>query len=341
MEGHGKEDDGVNKRKFRRAAGVFISIAAIAFIFKLTETNLTWDMVSKARPEMLIFAFILHSFFWFFWALRLKTLSSYLEHKIPYRNAVEITLSSVFLASITPSSAGGEPVRVKMLSDRGMGVGSASAVAIAERTLDASFFIVALPLLLILSGFSTDIGMIVGVVFAVPVILFILLLYRLIKKPERVDYVIAKLYPLLKRFLKEERAERVSNRVKTEVSMFSKAALDLAGHSFTQLAIVFLFTSGIWLFEFLVPSALLMGFHQDPFILYSVTSQVILVMLSLVPVTPGSSGIAELGMSYLYSNFVSIYTLGLLVGLWRGITYFSNLIVGFMVTAKIFSLDIK
>ncbi len=335
MEGHG-EDGGVNKRTIRRAAGVIISITAIAFIFKLTETNLTWGMVSKARPEMLIFAFILHSFFWFFWALRLKTLSSYLKHKIPYRNAVEITLSSVFLASITPSSVGGEPARVKMLSDRGMGVGSASAVAIAERTLDASFFIVALPLLLIFSGFSTDIGMKIGIIFAVPFILFIFLLSRVIQKPERIDLLLAKIHPLLEKFLKEERAQRVSTRLRSEVSMFSKAALNLAGHSFIQLAIVFLFTSGLWLFEFLVPSALLIAFHQDPFFLYSVTSQVILVMLSLVPVTPGSSGIAELGMSYLYSNFVNIYTLGLLVGLWRGITYFSNLIIGFIVTAKIF-----
>lgn len=335
MEGHG-EDDVVKKRTIRRAAGVFISIAAIALIFKLTETNLTWDMISRARPEMLIFAFVLHSFFWFSWALRLKTLSSYLEHKVPYRNAVEITLASVFLASITPSSAGGEPARIKMLGDRDMGIGSASAVAIAERTLDASFFIVALPLLLILSGFSTDIGMIVGIVFAVPVIIFIFLLSRLVYRPERIDFIMVKIHPLLKRFLKEERAERVSNRVRTEVSIFSKAALSLAGHSSTQLAIVFLFTSCIWLSEFLVPSALLVAFHQDPFVLYSVTSQLILVMLSLIPITPGASGIAEVGMSYLYSNFVNTYTLGLLVGLWRGVTYFSNLIIGFIVTAKIF-----
>jgi hypothetical protein len=31
---------------------------------------------------------------------------------------------------------------------------------------------------------------------------------------------------------------------------------------------------------------------------------------------------------------VTAYTLGVLVGVWRGITYFSNLIVGFIVTAR-------
>ncbi len=326
----------MNKSTLKRAGGVFISIAVIAVIFKVTETELTWDMVSRARPEMLVFALILHSFFWFFWALRLKTLSSYLEHRLPYRNAMEITLASVFLASITPSSAGGEPVRVKMLSDKGMGVGSASAVAIAERILDATFFMVALPVLLVLSGFSTDIGMKVGLIFAVPVILFIFFLSRLVKKPEGVDFILTRIYPLLEKLLKEERAERLRNYIKREASMFSKASLNLAGHSYAQLAAVFLLTSGVWLSEFLVPSALLVAFHQDPFILYSVTSQVILVMVSLIPITPGSSGIAEAGMFYLYSSFVSNYTLGLLVGLWRGTTYYTNLIVGFIVTVKIF-----
>lgn len=319
----------------RKVAGVFISIATILVIFKVTETTLTWDMLSEARPEILVFAFVLHSFFWFFWALRLKTLSSYLQKKISYRDALEITISSTFLAAITPSSAGGEPARVKMLSGKGISVGSASAVALAERILDAFFFIFALPLLLLLSGFSTDVGIKVGIVFAIPVIIFIFLLYKLIKSPERIDPVIEKIRPLFKKLLKEERANRVSNSLKSELNLFSKAALDLAGNSYIHIATVFLFTSGIWLSEFLVPSALLVAFHQDPYILFSVTSQVILVMLSLIPITPGSSGIAEAGMFYLYSRFVSNYTLGILVGVWRGITYFSNLIIGFIVTAKI------
>jgi uncharacterized membrane protein YbhN (UPF0104 family) len=36
----------------------------------------------------------------------------------------------------------------------------------------------------------------------------------------------------------------------------------------------------------------------------------------------------ELSMSYLYSMFVPAYILGVLVLVWRVITYFTNLVVG-------------
>jgi uncharacterized protein (TIRG00374 family) len=117
--------------------------------------------------------------------------------------------------------------------------------------------------------------------------------------------------------------------------MFCDAALELANNSFNRITIVMLLTAALWTFEFLVPSAVLMAFTQSPFILYSVTSQLIIVIVSLIPITPGSSGIAEASMFYLYSRFVTAHTVGVLVGLWRGITYFSNLIVGFIVTAKV------
>jgi hypothetical protein len=117
--------------------------------------------------------------------------------------------------------------------------------------------------------------------------------------------------------------------------MFSDAAGELAKNSFNRIMTVILLTAALWLAEFLVPSAVLMAFAQRPFFLYSLTSQLIIVIISLIPVTPGSSGIAEGSMFYLYSRFVTVHAIGALVGIWRGLTYFSNLIVGFIVTAKV------
>ncbi len=86
-------------------------------------------------------------------------------------------ISSMFMAAITPSSAGG----------------SASAVILAERLLDAVFFISALPIFMFLSGFSAKLGLKVGIVFFVSLVVFIAFLYMGVKKPERADVMMNKI----------------------------------------------------------------------------------------------------------------------------------------------------
>ena len=146
-----------------------------------------------------------------------------------------------------------------MLGDRGISVGSASAVVLAERLLDAIFFIVALPIFLFLSGFSTKVGFEVGIVFTISLIIFILFLYKLIRKPERADKILNKVFPGIKKFLGEEKARRVCDYIKKEVRMFSDAFVELTSNSFHQILVILLITSAIWISEFLVPSAILLA----------------------------------------------------------------------------------
>jgi uncharacterized protein (TIRG00374 family) len=321
--------------RLKRYAGLLISLATILVIFKLTKTSLTWDLIAGAKLGLLLLAFLFHLLFWLFWALRLKLLVATLNCRISTGYALETTLASMFLAAITPSSAGGEPVRIKMLVDKGASAGGASALVVAERLLDALFFLIALALFLTLTGFFTRFGIEVGVVFFASLLLCLAVLVLAIKKQEGVDKVVQHLYPLLSKLLREQRADKIRAFVKQEARLFSDAAIELATKSPYRLVLAFGLTALLWLFEFLVPSAVLMAFNQSPSVLYSITAQLIIVMLSLVPLTPGSSGIAETSMVYLYSRFVTVSTVGVLVGVWRAITYFSNLIIGFIVTAKV------
>ncbi|MBN1456147.1 MAG: flippase-like domain-containing protein [Methanomicrobia archaeon] len=326
--------------RLKNLAGLLISLATIVVIFKLTETNLTWDLLTEAQLWLLVLALLFHVLFWLFWAIRLKILCSYLYQTISVRYALETVLASSFLAAITPSSVGGEPVRIKLLADRGASIGSASAIVVAERLLDAIFFLLALSLFIALSGFAARLGLEVGVAFLGLLALCIAFLVLAIKNPHRADHLLDKIYPFLKRLVKAQRAERICTFLKNEVRLFSDASLELTKNSYSRIAPVMLLTGAIWLSEFLVPSAVLLAFRQDPFILYSITSQLIIAIISLLPLTPGSSGIAEGSMFYLYSRFVTAYTLGMLVAVWRGITYFSNLLVGFIITAKVIKVSL-
>ena len=314
--------------------GILISVLTIAVIFKLTETSITWKVIFQANLFYLFIAFSLHFLFWFFWALRLKVLTSYLGFNVSIGYSLKVAIASTFIAAITPSSAGGEPLRAKMLADEGVSIGSASAVVLAERLSDAIFFIGMLPVLLLFTGFSTNLGIHIGVAFFVGLIFFLIFLFYILKEDSKLESFTNYIVRFLKRF-SGRKAERIGKKLLEELKMFRNAAIELASNSYKGLVVIIFITSIIWISEFLVASAILLSLGNNPEYLLSLTSQVILVIISLAPLTPGASGIAEIGLSYLYSNFVPQHLLGIFIGLFRFITYFLNLIVGMAVNVML------
>lgn len=300
--------------------GILISLITTLLIFKITETNLTWELLSRVNFGFLVLAIILQAIFWLLWAFRFSLISKYLQFHVPYRASLEITLNSMFFAAITPSSAGGEPVRIKMLSDRGMVLGKSTFVVITERVLDSIFFIFALPVFLIFTGFATDLGYRVAFFFIVIFIFFIYLLYVILKDKGSIQ----KFSKILLRILKRK---KIAERFESEMMNFREGSLKLLSDPFYMITL-FIVTALMWSATFFIPSVVLISFGQDPHFLISYTAQLIIVVISLIPLTPGSSGIAETSMAYLYSNFVDLSILGSLVGIWRLITYHLNILFG-------------
>lgn len=333
-QGTDKIDKRFDRKSIKKGSlfGILISAVALVIIFHFTETKVTWKAILKANIYILAVAFFLQFLFWLFWAVRIKYLTYYVGKKIPLSYAFEITLASGFLAAITPSSAGGEPLRVKMLYDAGVGAGESTAVVLVERILDAIFFSIALPIFVILTGFSMKLGMEIGGLFALSLFLFLVFLWVLLKRPERIDTFSIKLEKIVARFSKK-RSEGFAEKLKDEMIGFRDALLILAKN--TRCALISIcITVLIWMPEFLIPSAILAAFGCKPYFLYSITAQLLLIVVSLVPLTPGASGIAEFGMGYLYSNFVPQHIVGVLTALWRFITYYLNIIAGFFVVKK-------
>ncbi len=314
--------------------GILISLVTSLIIIKLTETSLTWEAVKSANVYYLAIAVLLQTMFWFFWALRLKEVVNYLNHSLSFSYAFEMTLASMFLAAITPSSAGGEPLRIKMLSDKGVNVGSAAAAVLAERVLDSIFFATALPVLILVSGFATKFGMEVTIIFATLLTFFLLLLYHLFRKPERVDKLTEYIYRLFKK-VSEEKAHNLQDYIRRELFAFRDASIQLSTISKKSLFVLLILTAALWTVGFMIPSAILLALGSKPFFLLSYTSQLIIVVVSLIPLTPGSSGIAEASMAYLYSRFVSSDILGILVGIWRFVTYVLNIVAGMFINIRI------
>ncbi len=298
-----------------------MSLAAIIVILKFTDANISWSMIFQVDGRFLALALFLHVFSWVFYAVRLKRLTSLAGHEISFRLSFKSTLASNFLAALTPSSAGGEPLRIKILADDGMSYGSATAVAVGERLLDSIFFLAALAIFLTISGFMTGFGLEIGAIFFILLLLFIIFLAELAARPARITRLMT--------WAKAKTGNRpIISSIEKEVWLFRDAGIQLARKTMRHIPVMMSLSALIWICDFLVPSALLVGMGQGPNFLFSITSQIILAIIGILPLTPGGSGVAELSMSYLYSMFVPPALLGPLVALWRIITYFVNIIVG-------------
>ncbi|MFB3764671.1 MAG: flippase-like domain-containing protein [Methanotrichaceae archaeon] len=300
---------------------IAISIVTIAAVLRYTSNTATLAAISRADLKFVIIAVVLHIFFWIFWAIRLQYLTSLVTNRVSFGIAIKATLAGNFLSAITPASAGGEPMRVKVLNDGGVSCGCGTAVIIAERLLDSFFFLVALLILLALSDFTRGFGLQVSAVFLVIFILTLVFLWALLNVPDRIEGLMSW---LRRRF----GGGTIIDFIEREIWVFREAGLELANCALAQIPAMLALTFLVWIVEFAVPSVLLMGLGYNPSFLYSITSQLIIILIAGIPLTPGSSGVVELSMSYLYSMFVPSYLLGVLVLVWRIITYFTNLVVG-------------
>ena len=66
----------------------------------------------------------------------------------------------------------------------------------------------------------------------------------------------------------------------------------------------------MWSMGFMIPSMILMGLGLKPFFIESFAAQILLLLVVMMPTTPGSSGVTELGMTGLYTVLISclLYT---------------------------------
>jgi len=68
--------------------------------------------------------------------------------------------------------------------------------------------------------------------------------------------------------------------------------------------------------------------------------QIVIAVIMMIPLTPGSSGVAELSATSLYGLFVPSAIVGVFVVLWRLILYYSNIVIGLIATVVIVKREV-
>ena len=340
-----EEKKGKKSIKISIITAIILSIIFIVIILYFTIDPDTFKHLSpeNLRYEFFALAVLFNTLGWFLWGLKLKILSNAMDKKVNIGlwKSTKIVIANLFLAGITPSMAGGEPVRIHLLNKEGMSLGCATASVLGERLVDAIFVLCVVPIALFIFKDRIEIqiinwGLTIGIIiFIVGIILF---LYT-IKNPEKtkaflvfIDSKISKI------FRKKKKAENkaIVKRIHREVDNFHNSMILCLGEKRKAFAKVGLVTIIYWSTVFTIPSMILLGLGLPPFFIESYAAQVLLLVIVMMPTTPGSSGVTEGGVAALYIVLIGSNLIGVFVLIFRFITYHINLIAGAIFQYRIF-----
>jgi uncharacterized protein (TIRG00374 family) len=331
------------KVKLSIILSIGLSLAVIFLILYFTLDAKPFEALSAVHIgyEFFIVAILFNVLCWVLWGARLKILSNAINQNVHISlwESTKIVIANMFLAGITPSVAGGEPVRIYLLNKNGLSAGEATATVLGERLIDAVFLLICLPFAVyIVKDYINvefiKIGLYVGVIFF---IICIFLLAYAIKYPEKIKTFLIFITEKINRLLKKQTGKKsIVQFINNEVDNFHQCMVFFLTREKKAFLEASLLTVLYWSIGFMIPSMIMLGLGLKPFFIESYAAQAVLLVIIMMPLTPGSSGIAELGAAGLYAVLIGPSLIGVFVILFRFITFHMNMIAGGIFQYRIF-----
>lgn len=310
------------------------SLAVLIVILYLTINENTVQYLQKINPWFLLLAFLTHILTMCFWAWRVKKMSGSLGYNIGFFYSLNLVFANLLAAAVTPAQAGGEPVRIHELYKANVPLGDATAIVIMERVLDgialaglAAFAMFALTDQWKSLGAISDVMVYITWIFVTGCLF---LFYLAIRRPDVVKRVAKRVACFFTRKWEPAQVVEVLARIDKEIGNFNTAVIKFVKTAKSGLLWGMLFTLLYWTSEIVTASLILVGLGQPPLILESFVIQLILAILMMLPLTPGSSGIAEVGATTMYALFIPASIVGIFVVLWRVVLYYFNIALGIL-----------
>ncbi|NLX48860.1 MAG: flippase-like domain-containing protein [Methanospirillum sp.] len=311
---------------------ISFSLVVLAIVLFLTVDRTTIELLLDFNPLYLGLALLLRTFSLVFWAYRITELSKALHYRVGAFYAFLVVTANLFAGAITPGQAGGEPVRIHGLYRKGLKIGDATAVVLMERVLDG----VVLSLMGVIAMLALGslwlalppwiiAGMGIAWAFMVGLILVLALAVR---HPAKVKVLVMRILVWAERRFPGERLRKMVAGAERETDVLFSSLLYYTSEGRRGLIMGGICTAAFWSSEFLVASLILVALGQPPFVAESFLFQLIIAIVMMVPLTPGSSGVAEVAAASLYALIVPSSIVGVFVLLWRALLYYYNIVVG-------------
>lgn len=327
---------------------VYLSLAISAVILAVMVGSTFNDDTLKYLAHMNLFflmtAIGLRFVSFALWAFRIKKMSLSLGYHVPFSYCYNMVVANLLIGALTPGQAGGEPVRIHELYKAKMSLGDATAVVIMERVLDAIMLVVLSVCSLYIMGsvfWTLSSGIIVVIFLSLFVLVFFIgmLLYA-VRYPDPAKRMVMGFLHWIETKMKRPSFQKIIASTDVEFDNFCSGITAFAKHGKSGFIWGSVCTILFWFSEFVVASVILMGLGLPPSLTESMLAQIIIALVSMIPLTPGASGIAELSAASLYALFVPTAILGIFILLWRLIMFYLNIVFGFIATMFIFKREI-
>jgi glycosyltransferase 2 family protein len=341
-----------------------------------------YDLVSKLRPGRIILPVLIglvvigwfiskdinakvlsnliftwKSVFWLFIAwicmlcrdlgylIRIRILS---DKDLTWAQAFRVIMLWEFTSAITPSTVGGTAVAVVFLHKEGLSVGRSTAVVLATSFLDELFFVIMLPLIILIVGkdalfitslqgtgisFLNDLILFSAIGYGVILLWVLFVGYGLFFNPEgiRKTLIIFFKLPLIKRWYAS--AVRAGDEI-----VESSHELRKRKFSFWFKATTATFLS--WTARYWVVNAILVAFFtiHDHFLIFA--RQLVTWIMMIISPSPGGSGFAELILGRYISDQIPVDaaiagSIAIAIAIiWRIISYYPYLIIGALIVPR-------
>lgn len=269
---------------------------------------------------------------------RLRVLT---DGQISWRRSFDVIMLWEFASAITPSIIGGSAIALYIVNKEGVSMGRTTAIVLITAFLDELFYIIMVPVIIIIVGtqnlfttegeyvflntrFGTQGIFILGYVFIL--VLTSIIIYGVFANPRGFKLILLNIFRLP--FLRKWR----SNAAETgnEIIITSR---EMKGKPFIFWIKAFAGTFFSWTGRFLVVNFLIMAFVSgsggDQLLIYA--RQLIMWVILLISPTPGGSGVAEFVFSGFLGEFIPAGLTPALGLMWRLISYYPYLFIGVII----------
>ena len=268
--------------------------------------------------------------------LRIRMLT---DKALSWRQSFRVIMLWEFASALTPSVVGGSGVAIFILNREGINLGKSTATIFVTALLDEMFYIVTVPVVLILLGTSSlfpedwagstwlfnSIEPLFYVGYGFIVCLTTVICLSLFFFPHRFKRTVQRIFTLrfLRRWLR--RATEMGNDLII-------ASRELKGRKLGWWLKGFSITYVSWTARFLTLNFILMAFTGNLDHILALGKQLVMWVIMLISPTPGSSGVAELALDGFFQDMFDMgMTLFLIAIIWRVVTYFIYLFAGVLI----------
>lgn len=290
----------IRKHKWK----IILSFALAAFlIFAITIVvglGDTINILSRANWFFILLNFLLEAGILITWALRWKLILEVVGEAPSFKSLMSMLLASIFGNNVTPGAAGGEPLRAYLLrevNETPFEIGLASSTA--DRVFEFFPFVIisVFAAFLILTWnipFWTKIIVFVLIIFSL--FFFLILLYAVWRKEVATRVILSltkSVFPFFKRLVKSEmKFHELADKIVYYINRFSHGFLQVVKDR--EIFIIgFIVSFVMWGLDIIRFYVCFLAVGSYPPIFPLVIIYTVGILISLIPLLPGSWGIRE------------------------------------------------